>query len=141
MSYMTHILQIFLTLLAPVVCLGIVYFLGRVKPIGRFYAVLLIPPGKLFSALSDFLSPYGVKQKKSESKYPGLRTIVLLIALCFAVVALAADGYNTLQALAALWNDASFSLPSLPSFFTYSMGWLFLSLPALTGAIWLEPKK
>ncbi len=140
MQHVLQTVQSFLTFLVPVACLALVYFLGRIKPIGRFYAVLLIPPGKLFFALSVILSPFDLKQKKSESKYPGLRTIVLLIALGFAVVALASDGYNTLQALPAIWPDANFTPPSLPAFFTYSMGWLFLSLPALTGMIWLEQK-
>src|SRR5712691_5397667 len=138
---MPQVNQTVLTIVVSVVCLAVVYFLGIIKPIGRFYALLLIPPGKLCVALSDLLAPFDVKRKKSESTYPGLRTIVLLIALCFAVVALASDGYNTLQALPAIWPDANFTPPDLPPVFSYSMGWLFLSLPALTGMIWLEQKK
>lgn len=141
MPQLLQIVQTFSTLAVPVVCFAIVYFLGRIKPIGRFYATLLILPGLLFSALATFLTPFDPKQKTKGNKYPGLRTIVLCIALLFCVVACVADGYNTIQALSALWADTSFSLPPLPGILTYSMGWLFLSLPALTGAIWLEQKR
>ena len=141
MQQLYQTVQTFITFLTPVVCIAIVYFLGRIKPIGRFYAMLLIPPGKIMYALSQFLSPFDVEQRKNESKHPGLRTIVLMFALTFALVATGSDGFLTLQALSALWPDASLTLPPLPSWLSYSFGWLFLSLPSLTGCIWLENKK
>src|SRR6266480_1990765 len=101
MPQLLHIVQTFSTLAIPVICF----------------------------ALAAFLTPFDPKQKTKGNKYPGLRTIVLCIALLFCVVACVADGYNTIQALSALWADTSFSLPPLPGILTYSMGWLFLSLP------------
>src|ERR1700694_3697262 len=112
MQQVFQTVQTFLVFLTPVVCLALVYFLGRIRPIGRFYAMLFIPPGKITHALSQLLTPYSLDGKKKGSKYPGLRTIVLTIALALSCVALTAESYNTLQAVQALWGDTSLTLPS-----------------------------
>src|SRR6266567_8508545 len=128
-------LQLFLL---PVLLFVILYFLGRIKPIGDMYAFLFRLIDKVLASVDTWLSPFQ-PDKKQSSKYAGLRAIILIIALILAVVALTAEAQNTLQALTALWGDESAGAMVLPNFFyRSSTAWLFISVCSLFGGCWLE---
>jgi hypothetical protein len=129
------------TLLLIAVILMILYFLGQNKHIGRMYAVVFVLVGKVLLRIEQWLTPFDTAHRTNGSKYPGLRTIILTIALVLAVSAFTAEAFNTIQALSTLFPDANITMPVLPGFLNFSMGLLFLAIPALTGSIWLEGKK
>src|SRR5713226_4224353 len=137
MSQLFQSLQPYFTIILIAALIAAVYFSGRYKPIGRFYATVLYLPGLFLHSLATFLKPFDVEQKPNTSPDPGLRTIVLVIASIFAIVATLADGFLTLQALVVLTDDNSVTivLPASLSWLTVSQGWLLLSLTAITGII------
>ncbi len=140
MPQLTQIGQPVLLIAVPVVLFAVVYFLSKIKPIGGFFATVTHVPGIVFRSIAGFLLPFGVQEKPTSSKYPGLRTIVLVIASIFAIVATVADGFLTNQALVALTDDTSltFTLPDRLSWLNLSQGWLLLSIPAIAGMILLD---
>ncbi len=140
MPQLTQIGQPVLLIAVPVVLFAVVYFLSKIKPIGGFFATVTHVPGIVFRSIAGFLLPFGVQEKPTSSKYPGLRTIVLVIASIFAIVATVADGFLTNQALVALTDDTSltFTLPANLSWLNLSQGWLLLSIPAIAGMILLD---
>src|SRR6266496_2821551 len=140
MPQLTQIGQPVLLIAVPVVLFAVVYFLSKIKPIGGFFATVTHIHGIVFRSIAGFLLPFGVQEKPTSSKYPGLRTIVLVIASIFAIVATVADGFLTNQALVALTDDTSltFTLPDRLSWLNLSQGWLLLSIPAIAGMILLD---
>ena len=116
----------------------VLYLAGHIPHVGDLYVFTFGIIGLPLKLLEQALARVSHSQK-SESKYPGLRTVMLIVALVLALLALVAETLNSLQALTALWGGIDTNI-SLPSFVNLAMGALFLAVPALFGAIWIEPK-
>src|SRR6266851_5476277 len=81
------------------------YCLGRfIKPIGEFYATLFVGVGKVFLAVTNWLRPFRKAHESVYSKQPGLIVIVRLVALVFALFAIAGEAYSSLVAIPALFG-------------------------------------
>ncbi len=113
------------------------YLAGYIPAVGGLYVFLFGFFGVPLNRLEQQLAP--VAHSKNESKYPGLRTVMLIVALVLALLALVAETLNSLQALTALWGGIDTNIP-LPPFVNLAMGALFLCVPALFGACWIEGK-
>jgi hypothetical protein len=83
-------LQSLLTLANLLLIAGIfmiLYFLGQNKDIGKMYAVVFILVGKVLLRIEQWLTPFDPAHRTNGGKNPGLRTIILTIALVLAVSA------------------------------------------------------
>ncbi len=140
MPQLLSMLQPFAIALLLLGMFAIVYFLGRIKPVGEFFATLIHIPGIALRSLAQFLKPFSVQEKPQTSRYTGLRTIVLNVAAVFAIVATGADWFLTNQALVAITDDPSmvFTLPANLSWLNMSQGFLLLSIPSIAGMILLD---
>lgn len=137
---MFQVYQPVLTTLGFALIFAIVYFLGRIPPIGNMYATVFILIGKVLLRIEQWIEPFDTARRTNGSKNPGLRTIILVFSCFLALAALIAETFNTLQSLSALFTDASIALPALPGVLNFSMGLLFLAVPALIGSVYLEIK-
>ncbi len=116
----------------------VLYLAARyIKPLGGIIRFVVEVVSQPLSRIEENLEVFQQKPPSGDVKYPGLRTMVILVFLALSLVALSADTYGSLQALTALLGG-SVGLPPLPSFFTYSMAALFVSTSAICGGIWLE---
>ncbi len=118
------------------------YLSGRyIKPLGELYTFPFVLLSKFTAPAEKSLEEYQAKGKlaKHETKYPGLRTTILMIMLTLALLALVADVVGTIQAMISLWGK-EFIVPSLPPIANYSVAVLMICVGALFGAIWIETK-
>src|SRR5438128_555547 len=91
--------------LFPVVSLFVWYCLGRfVRPIGDFYATLLVGVGKVCLAVANWLQVFSVRTPSAPGGRPGLGVIVRLIALVFALLVMVGEAFSSLVATPALFG-------------------------------------
>ncbi len=114
-----------------------VYLASRYTPIGWIVCFVCELAAIALKHLKDELSVFKQNNVSGNVKYPGLRTMVILVFFALSLIALSADTYGSLQALTALLGGAVV-LPPLPAFFEYSMAALFAATSAISGGIWLE---
>ena len=127
-----------LLILLPAFTFVVLYLVGRVKPLDQvymFFCGLLSVP---LHDITDLLSVFKERQLAGDTKHPGLRTIILIIFLFFALTATMAASYNDLDAIPALFGGVNLNLPTLPPIFGYSMGFLYLSISVLFGGLYAE---
>src|SRR5260221_11845795 len=138
---MFEVFQPVLIALGFVLIFAIVFFVGRIPPLGKMYATVFILIGKVLLRIEQWIEPFDTARRVNKSKNPGLRTIILMFFCFLALAAGTAETFNTLQSLNALFTDANIALPALPGVLNFSMGLLFLAVPALTGSGYIEIKK
>ena len=126
--------------LLPILLVFVWYCLGRfIQPVGEFYASVVVPVGKVFLAVVEWLQAFRKAHETVYSKQPGLVVIVRLIALVFALAAIAGEAYSSAIAIPALFgNEAGAVDLPFPGLAVPAMAVLFFSLCSLFGILWLE---
>lgn len=126
--------------LLPILLVFFLYSLGRfIRPVGEFYASVFVPVGKVFLAVVEWLHAFRKAHETVYSKQPGLVVIVRLIALVFALAAIAGEAYSSLIAIPALFgNEADTVELPFPGLAMSAMAILFFALCSLFGILWLE---
>ena len=97
--------------LLPMFLIFLGYCLGRfIRPVGEFYASIIVPVGKVFLAVVEGLQAFRKAHETVYSKQPGLVVIVRLIALVFALAAIGGEAYSSLIAIPALFGNEAGAL-------------------------------
>ncbi len=117
----------------------VIYLAGRyIRPVREMYVFFFGLIGKPLDRIAEMLEIFRAKQASTEVKYPGLRTIILSVALVLATATLVADVGGSVDALQAFGLTIPDLSPLVSSLVNSAIAVLFITTSCIWGALYIE---